>query len=132
MGEAEAEEVEEEKESAEFVIPEGEPSGPKAGEIIIQRLEAKDEDELTTVERDILAAKARTSKFSTDGVEETFEVSEAHKRKLREQRFGPMPKRGRVSLSGEEKISEVDEEEQKKRDARASRFGQPEAPNVEE
>jgi len=130
--EAEAEaEVEVEAEAEKIIIKE--PSGPKAGEIILQRLEAKNEEDLTQVEKDILAAKARNAKFASE--EATFTVSEGHKRKLRAQRFGPMPvtKKTKFEAKFENKKEEkevVDDDEQKKRNARASRFGQPEVPKT--
>merc|ERR1712233_285042 len=113
------------EEPAKFVVT-GPPSGPKAEIAIITKLQNKSEEDLTSVERDILAAHARQDKFST-GEDTNFKISDELKRKLRAQRFGPVvldnPRRKKARMS-----DAVDDEERRKREARAARFsftGQP-------
>merc|ERR1712150_323554 len=130
-----AEEVAEEAEVAEepaFVAPE-KPSGPDANVAILSSLESKGEEELTQVEKDIIAAKARQAKFNNDSDEATpFRISDELKRRLRAQRFGAItvPAKRRKGNDGNPASTTVameevpvDDEEAKKRAARAARFG---------
>jgi len=143
MEEDEAEEEEEEEEEDEkkesedtFEVPDV-ISGPDAQATILAKLESKNADELTPVEQDILSAKARNAKFTANGeAPKEFEISEEARRKLREQRFGPITvpfgKKRNIGTKGlggikKPKMTEViDDEEKKKRDARATRFAQTE------
>merc|ERR1712113_1288729 len=83
-----AAEMEAEKEEA--VSPPKKPSGPNAQVAILSKLEAKEENELTQVEKDIMAAKARSAKFGKKA-SESFHISDELKRRLRAERFGLSP-----------------------------------------
>lgn len=116
-----------------------------AQDTILAKLDAKDESELTTIEKDILAARERNDKFSGEESEKgAFQISDDLRKKMRAQRFGPITtpaksgrKRSARTSPGEDegakkaKISTdvaVDEDELKKRNARNERFsftGQP-------
>lgn len=121
--EAAAEEPAAMEEVSTFVV-EGPPSGPNAQDAILNKLDAKDEGDLTSVEKDIVAARARNDKFTSDGADVvTFKISDELKRKLRAERFGPITVFDNRRKNKKAKISEdVDESERKRRDARALRF----------
>merc|ERR1712110_691063 len=104
---------------------------------ILAKIGGKSEDELSQVEKDIIAAKARSEKFNSGDEAKAFRISDELKRRLRAQRFGPLPtakrqKKGEAKPKSVMEEIPVDDVEQKKRAARAARFGGEPIPMAEE
>jgi len=108
----------------------GEPSGPDAAAMLLAKIEAKNEDERTEVEKEILASKSRATKFADDGAaQKSFVMSEADRRKLRLAKWGPVPERkraGKKKAAAPAKkakvVVEMSEEEKAKMEARKKKF----------